>query len=127
MNEKRIPLSDEAPKYKKKSNAKGLPRSKHKHIYETVLLKRYYNYNDFTTGRPKTEYTELPTKVCSICGRVDHVDTDSSFYTDREVKEGLPYRIFSKELSEKALNLPKWYIADFFDKFALEGDKPENV
>lgn len=126
MNDKRILLTDEETRHRKKSTAKGLPRSKHKHIYETVLLKRYYNHTDFKTGKPVITCSELPTKVCKICGRVDRVDRDPSYYVHNQIQD-LPWRVYSTELSEKALQLPKWYINDFFDKFAIEGDKPENV
>lgn len=123
MNNKYIPSYDEETKYKKKSTAKGLPRSKHKHIYETVLLKRYYHHTDVKTGRPKVTCSELPTKVCTICGRVDHVDNDPSYYVHNQIQD-LPWRIYSKDLSKKALSLSKWYVKDYFDKFALKGDDP---
>ena len=112
---------DDVPKYKKKSSAKGQPRSKHKHCYETVLLKRYYHFPDIKTGKTRTTYTETPTKVCPICGRVSHSDRDPSFYK-KTVTQEVPYRIMSTELSEKALKLPKWYLEDFMDKFAKEGE-----
>lgn len=120
-------LCEEETRYRKKSKAKGLPRSKHKHTYQTVLLKCYHTFPDFKTGKPRTTFTELPTKVCSICGRIDYVDTDPSLYTRKELNEHLPYRVYSKELSAKALALPKYYKDDFLDKFAKEGDRPENV
>lgn len=127
MDKRLITLYDEETKYKKKSKAKGLPRSKHKHVYQTVLLKSYHTYPDFKTGKTKVSFTELPTKVCSICGRVDYVDTDPSFYVKKELNDHLSYRIYSKELSEKALALPKYYIDDFLDKFAKEGDRVQDV
>ena len=55
-------LCEEETRYKKKSKAKGLPRSKHKHTYQTVLLKCYHTFPDFRTGKPRTTFTELPTK-----------------------------------------------------------------
>lgn len=119
-------LNEEKTKYRKKSTAKGQPRSKHKHTYETVLLRCYHTYPDFKTGRQKTSFTELPTKVCTVCGRIDYVDRDPSLYTRREL-EYLPFRAYSKELSEKALALPKYYKNDFMDKFAKEGEGPDNV
>lgn len=118
MNEKRIPLVDEEPKYKKKSTAKGQPRSKHKHIYETVLLITDYHYTDFKTGKPTISQTTGPTKVCTICGRIDETDNDTSYYIIKPIPN-LPFVVYDKELSEKALNLPKWK-RDFFDKFAIK-------
>lgn len=119
-------LNEEKTKYKKKSTAKGQPRSKHKHLYKTVLLRSYHTYPDFKTGKPKTSFTELPTKICAICGRIDYVDQDPSLYSYKELKQ-VPYRVYSKELSEKALALPKYYKNDFLDKFAKEGEGPDNV
>lgn len=107
-------IDDEIPAYRKKSKKKGQPRSKHKHIYETVLLTRYYHYN---LGEPRTSEWKKPTKVCTICGRIDYVDYDTSLYDvhpDTNIKWA-----FAKDLSEKALGLPKWCV-DGFDKFATK-------
>lgn len=120
MNERHIPLTNETPKHKKKSKAKGLPRADHKHTYETVLL--YINCK-FFNGTP-TQIV-LPTKVCSICGRIGSTDTDPSYYILTKNSD-LPYRTYTKDLSEKALSLPKWHANDFFDKFAAKGE-PECV
>lgn len=113
MHEKREPLTGETPKHKKKSKSQGQPRSKHKHVYETVLLTKYYQ------GITETTKTVLPTKVCTICGRVDYVDNDESFYIRKPVTY-LPFNVHETVLSEKALSLPKWYTKDFRDKFAAK-------
>lgn len=107
-------IDDETPAYKKKSKKKGQPRADHKHIYETVLLTRYYHFN---FGEPRVSEVKQPTKVCTICGRIDYVDYDESLYDvhpDTHIKWALV-----RDLSEKALNLPKWYV-DGFDKFATK-------
>lgn len=107
-------INDEIPVYKKKSKKKGQPRADHKHTYETVLLIRQYHFN---LGEPRTSERKQPTKVCTICGRIDDVDYDASLYDvhpDTNIKWA-----FVKDLSEKALNLPKWR-ADSFDKFAVK-------
>lgn len=109
-------IDDEVGKYRKKSTAKGQPRSKHKHIYETVLLTKYYEGHNFKTGKPQTtEYIDS-TRVCVICGRIDRIDRDSSYYTETACR-GIPYISHTNELSDKALKLPRWF-AGFFDKFA---------
>lgn len=59
--------------------------------------------------------------VCSICGRVGNIIHDPCFYNKVE-KQSTPHRVMASELSEKALKLPKWYIEDFMDKFAKEGE-----
>ena len=117
MNEKRIPLTEEEPKYKKKSKGNGLPRSKHKHTYETVLLYSYYHHTDLKTGADKITESKMPTKVCTICGRVDAVDF--SYYNLVPI-DNHPFNCKERVLKEEALNLPKWYVKDYFDKFAIE-------
>lgn len=119
MKNKTNLIDDEIPAYKKKSNKKGQPRSKHKHIYETVLLTRNYHTTDFATGKPKVTQTILPTKVCTICGRIDEVDRDPSYYVKKPITY-LPFVGFDKMLSEKVLSLPKWHAEDFWDKFAIK-------
>ena len=121
MHEKRVPLVDEEPKHKKKSKSKGQPRSKHKHIYETVLLTKYYHSQNFKTGKPEIHEHIYPTKVCIICGRIDEIDWDESYYINNK-GSGIPFFTYDKELSNKALNLPKWYAEDFWDKFAIKID-----
>lgn len=119
MNEKRIPLTNEEPKYKKKSKGKGLPRSKHKHTYETVLLHRYYHYTNCETGGDRVTENIAPTKVCSICGRVSYIDHDPAYYTFVPIKN-LPFPCRERALTEEALNLPKWRVEDCYDKFAIK-------
>lgn len=99
MNEKRTPLINEEPRHKKRSTAKGLPRSKHKHIYETVLLYRYYHHKSFKDGSDLVTERCTPTKVCAICGRIDYVDTDPSYYSKKQ--SDLPWVSYNIELSEK--------------------------
>lgn len=113
MNEMNL-IDDEIPAYKKKSKKKGQPRADHKHTYETVLLTRYYHYN---LGEPHTLESKQPTKVCTVCGRIDYVDNDPSYYVKNKVS-GIPFLAYEKDLSEKALSLPKWYV-DAFEKFAV--------
>ena len=116
MNDKTNLIDDDIPAYKKKSNKKGQPRSKHKHIYETVLLTRYIHF-DFCG--PQVSEEKYPTKVCTICGRIDKIDKDESLYEihpDPDVKHWMVWR---KNLSDKALSLPKWH-CDLWDKFAIK-------
>lgn len=120
MNKRRTPILIEEPKHKKKSTAKGLPRSKHKHIYETVLLESDYHLTDFKTGADKIIKSFTPTKVCTICGRINKVDKDPSYYRDSTKGAILPWFTGVKELNEKALNLPRWYTEEYFSKFAIE-------
>lgn len=121
MNDKREPFTAEVPKYRKKSKGKGLPRADHKHLYETVLLTKRYNSTDFKTGRPRTTEHQLPTKVCTICGRIDYVDRDPKYYVSKQIAD-MPIVVHEKVLSDEALKLHKWLADDFFDKFATKID-----
>ena len=122
MNDKVNLIDDDAPAYKKKSKKKGQPRSKHKHIYETVLLINDYHSTDFKTGKPRISQTILPTKVCTICGRIEETDTDESLYKKSSDPTIKSWMIWGRELSEKALNLPKWH-CNFLDKFAIKTEE----
>ena len=117
-------FEDDVPAHRKKSKKKGQPRADHKHIYETVLLIRNYHFNDFKTGRPKIKQTSSPTKVCTVCGRIDDIDKNPKYYVNEPV-HGLPFEVYKKELSEEALALPKWMASDFFDKFAVKMEEEE--
>ena len=119
MNDKRVPILDEEPKYKKKSKGNCAPRSKHKHIYETVLLHIHYRFIDYKTGKEHVKVFMKPTKVCTICGRVGHVDQDPSYYINTPVNNTL-FEYYTKDLTQKALDLPGWYITDALDKFAVK-------
>lgn len=55
------PISNDIPRYRKKSTSKGLPRSKHKH--ENIFVK--------LTGF--VDYGECLGRVCKVCGRIADV------------------------------------------------------
>lgn len=102
-------IDDEVGKYRKKSKAKGQPRSKHKHIYDIVLLTRHFEIPNKYGGKSKHEDV-LPAKVCTICGRIDDILFDAEYFDT-------PRLVYPRNLSEKALKLPRWY-CNYFDKFA---------
>ena len=114
-----IECNDE-PKYKKKSKAKGQPRSKHKHEYETVLLTKHFTTHNIKTGLQEDHIAQHPTKVCTICGRIDYIDWYPSYYIHKVI-DGLPFIANERDLSDKALLLPKWH-CNFFDKFAVKDE-----
>ena len=116
MNNKTVFPEEPEVRYRKKSKAKGLPRANHKHIYETVLLTKRYHGTDFKTGRERITETQLPTQVCTICGRINNTDRDSKYYIKKPIVD-LPIA-YEESLSEVALALPKWLAEDFWDKFA---------
>ena len=99
-----------------------MPRSKHKHEYETVLLSRYYRFPDLDTGLEMVYEQRRPTKVCTICGRIDYMDDDPSYYEIIQSTLNPPF-IYEKVLTEKALNLPKWHVEDRYGKFAIKKEE----
>ena len=109
-------LDPEVGKYRKRSKAKGQPRSKHKHKYETVLLISEYEVPNLHTGKQEKHQQKVPTKVCRICGRIDYVDSNPLYY-ENEVVKTHPIFIYSKNLSEEAMKLPKW-LCSSLGKFA---------
>ena len=119
----RANIDTDVPKYKKKSTTKGRPRSKHKHIYETVLLTTYMEFSDFKTGRPELRSHPLPTKVCTICGRIEDVDKSDVYY-NKKPTNGIPFLSFTTELNENAFSLPK-YKRNFYDKFAIKDEEED--
>ena len=121
MNEKLYYPEEPEMRHRKKSRAKGQPRADHKHIYETVLLSSRYHGTDFKTGKPRITETKVPTKVCTICGRINHIDRDPKYYVHSYIPN-LPFKTYKEELSEEALRLPKWLAEDFWDKFAIKID-----
>ena len=124
-SQREVPIASEEAKYKKKSNVKGQPRSKHKHEYDTVLLHRLYRHTDYKTGADTTIDCAAPTKVCNMCGRIGNLDEDPSYYTNKPLAM-IHFFVEEKDLSEKALALPQWYCNDYFDKFANRMDGANN-
>lgn len=110
MNERRLPLEKDVPKYKKKAHKKYLKRADHKHNYETVML--YYT----CVIRGKQIEFSTPTSVCTVCGRIGYIDPDPSYY-----EEGENNKVNGK-LSPKGMVLPK-YTAEYFDKFAVKKEE----
>ena len=108
-----IDYNDE-PKYRKKSKAKGQPRADYKHVYENVLLTRYFTIPD-RQGNPKQYASVNPYRVCSICGRIDDMLFDAEYYNGPRLR-------YPRELSEKALALPKWHCNKYEDKFAVKDE-----
>lgn len=111
MNEKKHAFEDTELRHRKKSAKRGRPRADHKHEYKTVLLLNEYE-NRYFPGKP-TLY-KRPTKVCVICGRVG--DTDMSRYDHEEIPD-MPYEIKKRVIRDEE-SLEKWYVDDYFDKFA---------
>lgn len=120
MNNKQYWPEEQETKHKKKAKSKGLPRADHKHMYETVLLTSRYHGTDFKTGKERISEVILPTKVCTICGRINHTDRDPKYYI--RTPKAYPAWAYVEELSEEAHKLPKWLAEDFWDKFAKKID-----
>lgn len=106
---------EEVTRYRKKSHSRGQSRSKHKHVYKTVLLTTKLEFLNVNTGKPILHTHDAPTKVCQICGRISYVDYNSIYYEESE-QLNVPY-IKHSPLSQVALELPRWE-AHFLDKIA---------
>lgn len=119
MSVKRL-SGDGGMNHRKRAKAKGDPRADHKHNYETVLLHSLVEKIDYNTGTKIVDRHTLPTKVCTLCGRVSHVDRNPEYYI--KVSAAGPvagfFLVQKEELSEKALALPQWHTVGFFGKYA---------
>lgn len=111
MNEKKHAFEDTELRHRKKSTKRGRPRADHKHEYKTVLLIRTWE-NPYKPG--EKHLNEFPNKICMICGRIG--DIDHSMYELIEIQD-MPYRIHERNIKNKE-TLEKWYVDDYFDKFA---------
>lgn len=113
-------LGDGSMKHRKRAKSKGAPRADHKHIYETVLLHHHIQRIDCSSGKQISEKYTLPTKICTLCGRVSYVDQSPELY----VKVARPPTAagailrYQEQLSEKALSLPEWHTTGYLGKYA---------
>lgn len=108
MNDKRTPILNDRPKHKKKSNAKGQPRSKHKHEYKTVLL---HSFVPHYIDKNKMVEHLTATKVCHICGRLNGIDP--------ERYEEVPYfSHFTENRIKNPESLEDWYCDGFLARVA---------
>lgn len=107
------PLLSDETKHKKKSQAKGQPRSKHKHEYKTVLLHCLVpNFNN------SSEFHEIlsATKVCSICGRIS--ENDFNQYEDvKIISDNRPFSYIEKRIKNPE-SLENWYAYGYVPKKA---------
>ena len=115
-SQKEIPLAPEELKHKKKSDSKGTPRSKHKHVYETVCLHYKYSLTKPHDPNPwKVDYHSA-CKVCTICGRISG-ESDPAYYKKEEGSNNWG-KYFKSKLIPEAYNLPRWIVDDMCEKFA---------
>jgi hypothetical protein len=106
-------IDDEVPKHKKKSKAKGLPRSNHKHKYITVAL-----YVPIQIVGKEDVQSITKGSVCEICGRID--DFGFGWHIEH-------FRDTMKTKERLLKKYPKWYTNNMFDKFAKKiEDKEED-
>ena len=115
-SQKEIPLAPEETKYKKKSNAKGLSRSKHKHEYKTVLLHHEYSLTKPHDPNPWRVCKDEATQVCTICGRIG--DCDNTFYEKTEGGKVGKFSFLKTELIKEAYDLEKWETTECGEKYA---------
>lgn len=116
-SQKDIPVAPEEVKYHKRSDTKGQPRSKHKHLYETVCLHHKYSLTKPHDPNPWNVDYHSATKVCTICGRIE--DTDESYYK-KEPGNNNWHNYFKTKLIPEAFNLPRWVVTDSRCKIATK-------
>ena len=87
--------------------------------HEQTCINNYTKRSCYTCLHAEVTEHQIPTKVCTVCGRIDYVDKDPKYYVRKEVPN-LPFRAYTDELSKAALALPKWLAEDFFAKFAIK-------
>ena len=95
----------EVPKYRKKSQHKGAPRSDHKHQYIEVVLHRPSSIDSSKESMAKA-------KVCTICGRIGHEDYWGWILDSIYSKNSL-------ERDEYCSTHEHWYAKEPYGKFAF--------
>ena len=121
--QKEIPETPDVIKHHKKSNAKGQPKAKHKHQYETVCLHHKYSLTKPHDPNPWNVDYYSATKVCVICGRIDEADDD---YYLKEPGSNLWCNYFKTKLIPETFNLPRWITEDSRCKYARIEDKDQH-
>lgn len=86
-------FDDEQPKYRKKSRKPSVTKSKHKHVFEEVMV--VGNIND----RPRYYVGER----CCICGKTK---SKTMFFSERG-EDGMYRLLTNEEILKKYPNLPK--------------------
>lgn len=110
-----IPTTNDIPKHKKKSKAKGQPRANHKHEYKTVLLHSFVPLRRAGTIEEVERLTA--SRVCRICGRLNGIDPEQ--YEQKEVTPPSPYfSHFTESCIKNPESLEDWYCDGFLAKFA---------
>lgn len=110
-SQKDIPIAPEEAKYKKKSDSRGQPRSKHKHQYETALVHYKYSLTKPHDPNPwKVDYYSA-TKVCTICGRLSG-ESDPAYYENEKCVNTFGSYYFKAKLTPEAYNLERWIVDD---------------
>ena len=110
------PLLSDETKHKKKSQAKGQPRSKHKHEYKTVLLHSFS-----PKAGSNSELIEIlsATKVCSICGRIAENDFDQ-YEETKHIPNSRTFSHFIEKRIKNPESLEDWYAYGYMPKFAYK-------
>lgn len=101
-SQRNIPVCPEEQMYKKKSDKKGLARSKHKHLYRTVLLLHDYSMTKPHDPHPWRVHYYSASKVCSICGRVSDIDNN---YYSRNVCDHFLLKVILQRMLINLINM----------------------
>lgn len=110
-HQKDIGTTEDSSKHKKKSNKKGLSRSKHKH--ENIYVK-LIGFDKFNPERI------VIASVCKVCGRIAE-----SWYVKIEDDKIIPASFFNICPIENIKDLPLYKADQPFGKFATSYDTCE--
>ncbi len=123
-----IDISDDIPKYKKKSNVKPPKKFKHKHTYLPCIIEypeQYYLKEHNRNGKKGFHFASY----CSICGKIGLCDTNR-WYVDIKHHDGTRSWIevdhteeAKRELNPETRTLPVFQGNCWLPKFVdIEGE-----
>ena len=117
-----IDISDDIPKYKKKSANKPPKKTKHKHTYEQCLIEypeQYYLKEHNRNGKTQLHFASY----CPICGKVNIADI-KRWYVDTKHSDGVRSWIevdytdeAKQELNPETRTLPVFHGDSWLPKF----------
>lgn len=121
-------ISNDIPKYRKKSTARPPAKAKHKHVYEPCLIEYPLDW----WNKPHERKRYVPhlqfSAYCPVCGKIGEVDRERWFTTVKKYNIGRPYlesvhtEEAKRELNLTTRTLPVFKVVDPFAKFVKIGD-----
>ena len=113
---------DDIPRYKKKSNSKAPPKSKHKHRYEPCVIEYpalWYTKEHLRGGEKQVKINGY----CQVCGKIGEINLEQWYGSVYHVT-GIsiePTEQTQRELNPETRTLPTFQVDDPFAKFVELG------